>query len=368
MGELTGGWSSYDEHPKYVLSDGDEPVSRAVIVEKLIRIGEAEVRSAGLAGVWTDPERRKEGLASRCLNEALAHVTAEGRCPISLLFGIGDFYQRFGYATLAGEPTFCVPTESLPDDGQPGRSLADGDRPALERLYRNHALTRTGSVIRPAGWSGPFGGPGWSRGATVRILEDEGEAVGYVVYDADPQRGFAVSEAVATGPEQYYRLAGMIRRAAWQAPDVTFHCAQDDPLAIHLQRYGGTWRERVPLRGGLMGRILLMQPFLEALVPTFCRRLGAASPRWHQNLLLSCELGDYTIAVHKREAAIEAGHRREGLRVDLPQHRLLQLAFGFRPVWDLLDEPGVRLQEPAVEILSALFPPGRAYLWWTDRF
>jgi len=351
-----------------VLCDGEEPVSRVVIVERLVRFGDGVVRCAGLAGVWTDPERRRQGLAARCLTEALADVTAEGRCPLSLLFGIHDFYHRFGYATVGNETTCCVPTAALPDDGAPGRPLTEPDWPAIRELYRRHTLQRTGAVVRPDDWRGPFGGPGWSRGATTRVLDDGGAVRGYLVYDADPEHGFAVSEVVAAGPEQHRALAGMVRRVAWQAPDVTFHLSPDDAMAIHLQRYGGTWRERVPRRGGFMGRILLLEPFLRALLPTFERRLGAASPRWHQNLMVSCELGDVTLAIHKRTAMLEAGHRREGLRVALPQHLLLQLACGYRPVWDLLDEPGVELEGPAGDILSALFPPQRAYLWWTDRF
>lgn len=368
MPEITGAWGRYEEHPKYVLCDGDEPVSRVVIVERDIRLGDAVVRSAGLAGVWTDPERRREGLARRCLTEALADLTAAGRCPISLLFGIHSFYHRFGYATLGAETTFRVETADLPDDGQAGRALTDADWPVVAQLYRRHALHRTGAVVRPDDWRGPFSGPGWSRGGTTRVLEVDGQVRAYLVYDADPAHGFGISEAVAAGPEHHRALAGMARRVGWQMPDVTFHLPPDDPFAIHLRRYGGTWREHVPRCGGWMGRILLLERFLAALLPTFQRRLGAASPRWHQNLLLHTELGDVTLAIHKREAALETGHRRDGLRVDLPQHLLLQLAFGYRPVWDLLDEPGVTIDEPAVDILAALFPLQRAYLWWTDRF
>jgi len=368
MPELTGAWGRYEEHPKYVLCDGDEPLSRVVIVERDIRIGEGVIRSAGLAGVWTDPERRNEGLSRRCLTEALADLTTAARCPISLLFGIHDFYHKFGFANVANETTFLVETERLPADGQPGRPLTEDDWPAVRRLYQRQTLSRTGAVVRPDGWRGPFGGPGWSRGATTRVLDIDGEISAYLVYDADPERGFAVSEAVAAGPEHQHALAGLVRVAAQQASDVTFHLPPDDPFAIHLQRYGGVWRERVARRGGCMGRILLLEPFLEALLPTFRRRLGAASPRWHQNLLVSCELGDVTLAVHKREVALEPGHRREGLTVKLPQHLLIQLAFGYRPIWDLLAEPGVQVDQPAADILTALFPPQRAYLWWTDRF
>ena len=78
----------------------------------------------------------------------------EGDAALSTLFGIEDFYQKFGYETTGPEYTVVVP---LADAAAPARSLPRGwrfrpltvdDMPAVMRLYHANTRRATGALVR----------------------------------------------------------------------------------------------------------------------------------------------------------------------------------------------------------------------------
>ena len=99
-------------HWQVALRLDGEVVSRVGVVKKRMRIGEAVVRMGGIAGVWTHEKHRLKGFASRCMEASIALLEAEGY-EMSLLFGIADFYHRFGYGVVFPDPVLHVRTENL---------------------------------------------------------------------------------------------------------------------------------------------------------------------------------------------------------------------------------------------------------------
>ena len=61
-----------------------------------MRIGVARVRVGGIGVVATDARHRKRGLMNRTADNALGAMRSAGY-DMSLLFGIDEFYHRFGY-------------------------------------------------------------------------------------------------------------------------------------------------------------------------------------------------------------------------------------------------------------------------------
>ena len=87
--------------------DGQQ-VSRVVIVPMLMRIGAAVVRMDGIGGVGTEEEFRNRGYSRRVMETAVEQMR-RGDAALSTLFGIEDFYQKFGYETTGPEYTVVLP-------------------------------------------------------------------------------------------------------------------------------------------------------------------------------------------------------------------------------------------------------------------
>src|SRR5215218_7054769 len=116
------------------------PVSRTFIFPMLIRIGEAVVRMDGIGGVATDEAHRHRGYSRRVLETAVDTMRA-GDAALSTLYGIPDFYHRFGYATSGAEHTVKLPASDtatprtcLPE-GWLFRPFAPDDLPAVALMY-----------------------------------------------------------------------------------------------------------------------------------------------------------------------------------------------------------------------------------------
>ena len=91
-----------------LLQLGGRQVSRVVIVPMQMRIGAAVVRMDGIGGVGTEEEFRNRGYSRRVMETAVQQMQ-RGDAALSTLFGIQDFYQKFGYETTGPEYTVVVP-------------------------------------------------------------------------------------------------------------------------------------------------------------------------------------------------------------------------------------------------------------------
>jgi predicted acetyltransferase len=72
-----------------------------------MRIGDAVIRMAGIGDVYTEREHRMKGYMRYLYEDTLTYMTEEGY-DVSMLFGIPDFYTKFGYAV-------CLPQCHLHD-------------------------------------------------------------------------------------------------------------------------------------------------------------------------------------------------------------------------------------------------------------
>jgi len=86
---------------------GGESVSWLWIVPFTLCIGQARVRMDGIGGVGTKEEHRNRGYSRRVLEAAVERMRA-GDAALSMLYGIRDFYPKFGYATAGPDHYFVL--------------------------------------------------------------------------------------------------------------------------------------------------------------------------------------------------------------------------------------------------------------------
>ena len=135
--------------------EGGQPVSRLQIVRITLRIGAACVPMDGIADVFTEPGHRKRGLARRMLEATVEHMRG-GDAALTMLYGIPDFYHRFGYATTGPEHRLSLTRLDQPaalPAGWSARPLVAGDVPAVRQLYATATAAVSGAATRSEdGW------------------------------------------------------------------------------------------------------------------------------------------------------------------------------------------------------------------------
>jgi hypothetical protein len=116
-------------------------VSWLTVVPFTIRVGRATLRMDGIGGVGTHSAHCHKGYSRRVIEATIGRMT-RGGAAVSMLYGIPDFYPKFGYATAGAEHTLYLrslwskrATTSLPA-GWSVRPFARDDLLAIQRLYK----------------------------------------------------------------------------------------------------------------------------------------------------------------------------------------------------------------------------------------
>ena len=201
----------------FSLSIGDEEqVSGLGLREFQMRFGSAQLKMGGIEGVNTKEEHRNKGYSRRVMEATMTFMTENGY-DVSMLFGIRDFYHKFGYATVIPEiwidfgreeAQAAVSTYQI-------RKVEMEDGPKILTLYAANNAQRTGTLVRgethwkrfnvesrsnqygsdfgvfvdPYGEKslafGRYGASGWERKAIdLFVVLDEGdEVIGYFACD-----------------------------------------------------------------------------------------------------------------------------------------------------------------------------------------
>ena len=347
-----------------ILREG-RSISRLWIVDVQMRIGHSAVKVGGIAGVGTDRQYRNQGLASRVLEASLELMRREGY-EVSFLFGIQDFYHRFGFAT-------CMPEHNLRLDTRDAerapkkmrvRPYRKTDRGAIARLYNRENQARTGSVVRdPRTWKGVEKGSGFGVDARIQVMVDGAEQVqGYVVYDAVPGRCRA-AEVGGRGEEVFDTLLWFLARraVALRREEISLSIPPDHPFAHHCRPLGCKVDTQYPRNAGPMARIINLQTCMEKVLPELGRRWEGT-----QSLGIKTDLGAWVLQAQREGLRLQSAPFRSGMR--LGQEALMQLLMGYSSAGDLLARGRLQAPRHCHALLERLFPRTQAHMWWPDRF
>lgn len=339
-----------------------------------LRIGSAVIKMGGIGGVWTDENHRMKGYARRVMEDAIRMMQEED-FDVSALFGITDFYDKFGFAVALPEYKLMLTTREA-ERAQKRfriRKIRKKDWEALLDLYAQSNRTRTGSAVRSLSeWKGFRMGSRWHvRAEALLITDDAGAPLAYAVYD-DVRDRCAVAE-VGYGDEAAFEtlVHALVRRAvALRTEKITLFLPPDHPFSAFCRRYGCDVQITYPRNGNGMMRIIHLKPLMQKVCPVLEERLQRAThtSAWQGKSSIYTDIGAVTLVrdhkgLHVHEHSLDAPYR-----LDLPQSKLIQLIMGYRPIRDLLLDPDVTATDAFVPMLEVLFPPGYPYIWWPDRF
>lgn len=367
---------------RIALMRGDEELSRALVVPMTMRVGRARLRMDGIGGVQTPEAHRHKGYSRRVLEAAVSFMTA-GDAVLTTLYGIPNFYPKYGYATLGPEPIITLSSleerNSIPAglDVRPGEA---GDLPALRRLYRGETALSIGALVREDDW--------WTWGVLEQALQPGEDEVRVVVRDRtivgyawkattcwwvenwtrDRPEGLKIAEAFAADAQAADAVLAACR--LWAIDDGTTQVAMAIPETVRvgsaarlqnvqvLERYGDE-AEFMGRSTGLVALLWAMQPELQAR----WQRVSGAMSSFGITLVSDNERA--TVIGH--EQGIEIDPSRAGdVEVAIDPGNLVRLVLGgFDPVRVL-----ERLHVPASArpVLTTLFQRQFPYIYPVDRF
>jgi len=337
-------------------------VSHLSVVDLRMHVGSAVVRCGGIAGLGTDRNHRNKGYARQVLDDSLIFMKEEGY-HLSALFGIPDFYHKFGYAPgiLECEAQLTTRHAERAEQRYTTRDYMPGDAGAIACIFEAEFGEHTGCVARdPESWRGFRRGTRWSDRCGAFVVLDGDSVIGYACYDLDSRR-CSLAEVACREAAAYATIVSKAAELAWERRlgHITVHTAPDDPFLAYCRRYGLEMKTTYTCCGAGMVRVINQDALLNALHSLFSRRVGEAMGGWDGSLTFTTDLGATTITF---------GSGGSDVGIALPQWMLAQLVLGYRSVDDALLGDETRADREALPLLRVLFPVGHPYIHWSDRF
>lgn len=387
-----------------LMLDGRQ-VSTCEVIPFTLRIGAATVRMDGIGGVSTLPECRGRGYARRVLTAAIAHMGA-GDAALTMLYGIPNFYPKFGYTAAGPSYTLSMPlTVPAPPLAANWlvRPALPADLPAIRRLYDRDTADAVGAAVRSSDsfpWTTLARLSAGDLAGECRVAVDPEGAVAAYAWGGDE---FWSTQQIAQTHPQSLVLAEVVARDALAADAILAACrdwaleearARDvpimfvvlalppaGPVAAAAMHRPVDFRRRYSSASEFMVRVLHTGRLLSALAPELERRLRAALPTFRGTLRLDTDAGSVTLRVSPDGLTVEegtssisgdAGDTADESGADmvahLPQTTLARLALGAFSPTDLL----ARLEQPPTgpirALLEAMFPPRYPHLSIPDHF
>jgi len=348
-----------------------EPVSHLWVIDFEMRIGSSIVRMGGIAGVWTEEKHRLKGYASRVLNHSIEFMKEEGY-DVSLLFGIPNFYHRFGYATVLPYYTAQLETKNIPSFPSRFKLEAFGPKykESLLHLYNQTNATRTGTLLRPPQkWETFTHGSGWSTKAIAYVLLENEEVVAYFAGDEVGEPFVLEVGYKEPSLELFSSLLAQIKLYAEERNSPIFRLAlpPDEPFMEFCQRYDLKMTIEYPLNRDGMGRIINLSTLFSKLQNTLQTRLS--SNQLKGRLGIRTDIGEIALDIEKETLSLSLNLKDCTWELTIPQPKLMQLIMGYRSIGDVLLDEDVSLNNrEAVPLLKMLFPKGFPHLSIPDRF
>jgi GNAT superfamily N-acetyltransferase len=374
-------------------------LSHLVVDPQVVRYGAAMLRVDQLGDVWTEEACRGRGYARRLITDAVAHMQ-RGDGAFSLLYGIGDFYHRFGYATLGADYSVVLREAgrgaTLPD-GWMVRALEATDLPAIRRLYEASTRESTLAFVRRADapiWATLAATARQQRDDTCRVVVDpQGnvgaylwEGRGFWVVDLSQERWFpddlAQGEAIAGSPAAADAALAAARQWAAEVAGRrgqrvrAVHCgaAPGSHVAAAAQYQEAEVHQTSWQSAGPQVRTLDTFRLLKGIEPELTRhvrRHGRLPASLRGAVRVQAETGAAAITVQPERVDVQPATTAAAdspiREITLAQTTLIRLVLGALPARDLLARCEPQMEAWAQGWLVALFPPRQPYVYPLDR-
>ena len=362
----------------WLSTEDEEWLSWIGLREYQMRFGSAQLKMGGICGVGTREEHRNKGYSRRVMEHTIAFMNENGY-DVSMLFGIPNFYHKFGYATAIPETYVEFDTKDVPTAAPTYqvRKFQTEDAPKIVDLYTTNNAERTGTPLRTEiGWK-EFTKRGGIFPDPYVVFNETDEVVGYFVCDADNAKKDMIARnctLVDIGFQDrtiFETIVHFLAHGVEYTSAERIRCAipADHPFAIFCRRYGCRTNTYTPKDHMGMMRIINQSSTLKKITGELEKRLHRETElsQWSGNILISTDLGQDCLEIDQGNV-VHTNSPVDAFYLEIPQDKLIQLMMGRRSIKDLALESDVWVNEGIIRVLDTLFPLGHPHVWWSDRF
>ncbi|HSH81407.1 MAG TPA: GNAT family N-acetyltransferase, partial [Herpetosiphonaceae bacterium] len=349
--------SHYDWNTTRIGMIEDQVVTHFGVYDITMRIGRAQVRTAGVQFVTTDPRQRGQGLM-RETAEAAVHAMRTNGYDLSVVMRVADdrLYRTLGYVFAWPENSYTIRTEDLPPDpvNLELQEFTPGHRADLADIYNQENEGVTGTAVRPTFLH--MKEPGADRGWLW--ANAEGRPLGYVIGgpSGNQEQPDTLWHTDSAGdPERRLGVLGMLARQGGYAKVFFDRQPARSILARQLQRYTCVQQTRYRQTGGWLIRVINLRSTLTKLAPELSRRLRLSHLHgWQGNLLISN--GTEGVVLHIDGALIQVGDPHETAHAIRGGAEIAQLLIGTAAPDEIVEAVDMNLMGDALELARVLFP------------
>lgn len=352
----------YDWNASRIGLIDDQVVTHYGVWDYEMQIGQARVRTGGIGAVATDGDFRKRGFMDATARASVEAMRAAGY-DFSMLFGIDNFYNRFGYTRAWSDTTYVVRVADLPE-GKPPVRVREFHSPAREdilRIYRREHAGMTGAAIRP----------------TFTVEGFLNEMIGYSWPDARGRTaGYAMVKWQGSGPECFETggdvdealkvLAALARKKGFGEVRFTT-ILRNHPLAVRVRHLN--CREETSHRrcGGAMIRTINLPSALGKMAGELESRLrDSGMAAWRGDLRIADGREAAVLAIARGKICVAPAARSK--HAILGGDEIAQLLIGTAPPTEIAQVAGTRFTGDGARLAAVLFPEQHPGLCMADRY
>lgn len=338
-----------------------------------MRVGQCSVRVAGIGAVATDGSLRGRGLMARTAAAGIAGAAQAGY-DMTLLYGINNFYHKYGYVRAWTQQGYKATVADLPAAQPPKglRKFTPAHRDDLEAMYNAQAAGLTGTAVRPT-WlcrqrltygAGKLAGYLWQAGGKVAgyvVIEPGGDNLKYIDSVGEPAEVMSV-------------LAMLARKAGAREinlPNLHYH----SPLARWLRANGCRVETKYIKSGGPMIRTLSLPNTLGKIAPELSRRLKASHlSDWKGTLTLTDARETVELAIAGGKVIVAPARASGKATASTPKHAIIggeniaQLIIGAGEPDEVIAVANMKTTGQANKLAAVIFPNQHPRLEQWDGF
>lgn len=354
------------EHTRLALYNG-ELAGALRLHTDTIRLGEARLKMGGFAWVSTNARHRHKGVARALISDTLEYMRGHGY-HVAMLFGIPNFYHRFGFVTTLADYAVVVDTleacREKPANGRT-RTVKPGDIKTVQKIHSDGEKDVACSLVRTAAhmtnrWD-------WWKDAQV-VMNAKGRVEGYYLARIR-KRAYEVIEVGAENAGAANEIVAHCGREAMREGlgQIRFLVPAAHPFAHRLLLRDSTHEMKVVHGEGGMMAFVNLPECLENVIPEWESEL--------ERLSLHAGRTEVTLVVDRQPYRVRANYGAFDItpqagknKVGMTSAELMHLLTGYRHLPEFLDSTRRIIDADGHTLLSALFPKRDSYVWALDRF
>ena len=370
-------WPGFAFHRvRIVLLEG-QLVGALRVIDVPLRIGQARLAAGGIGWVSTEVSARGRGVCSALMADTRDYMIREG-FELSLLFGVPDLYQRFGFVSAIPERSVIINVEAVPKEltrRHRQRTFRPEDIPAMVSMHHAAEGEASCSIARHEEWVTAQGmssepkTPYWADWSNTMVLLDDRELFcGWLM----PQRGEDEMHIKDLGTRDESACESLLNMATSLARQggcsrLRFHVPPYHRFARYLTQFESIHETRYFRNREGMLSLLHLDRLLTAMIPEWeSRWVSAGMGECVYRLHLRVEGEERVIIGENESIRVEQQNFEDGLEVSGPEGVLL-LSGCSRPE-DVLRNKWNDLSRDERRMVTILFPQREPFIWPIDHF